>query len=196
MEEKINLKNIIKFVNLLNKFRQVERVIHSNGEDRMENDVEHSYQLAMLSWYIISTNNLNLNLDLILKYSLVHDLVEVYAGDTYVYTEDAEHKNTKEERESIALDQISEEFSEFPIFELIKEYEKKENREARFVYALDKIEPILNIYTNNGRTWKEKNISIQMMIDAKRKNISKFPELLEFFDDIINLLKKEEKDLW
>src|SRR3989339_500966 len=196
MEEKINLKNIIKFVNLLNKFRQVERVIHSNGEDRMENDVEHSYQLAMLSWYIISTNNLNLNLDLILKYSLVHDLVEVYAGDTYVYTEDAEHKNTKEERESIALDQISEEFSEFPIFELIKEYEKKENREARFVYALDKIEPILNIYTNNGRTWKEKNISIQMRIDAKRKNISKFPELLEFFDDIINLLKKEEKDLW
>ena len=96
MDEKINLKNIIKFVNLLNKFRQVERVIHSNGKDRMENDVEHSYQLAMLSWYIISTNNLDLNLDLILKYSLVHDLVEVYAGDTYVYTEDAEHKNTKE----------------------------------------------------------------------------------------------------
>ncbi len=58
-----NLNQILDFVRLLNKFREVERVIHANGGDRFENDAEHSYQLSMLAWYIISTNNLNLNLD-------------------------------------------------------------------------------------------------------------------------------------
>lgn len=83
---KLELPNIINFTKLLNKFCDIERVIHSNGGDRLENDVEHSYRLAMLAWYIISSNKLSLDLDLVIKYALVHDLVEVYAGDTYIYT--------------------------------------------------------------------------------------------------------------
>jgi putative hydrolase of HD superfamily len=194
---KLELPNVINFVKLLNKFRDIERVIHSNGGDRRENDVEHSYQLAMLAWYIISTKKLNLNLDLIIKYSLVHDLVEVYAGDTYIYTKDKFLKNNKEKREKESLIKMKQEFSEFPeIFNLIEEYEKKDLDEAKFVYALDKIEPILNIYTNGGRTWKEKNITIEMLIENKKDKIKLFPEFEEFFDDIIEMINKEKEFLF
>jgi len=194
---KLELPNVINFVKLLNKFRDIERVIHSNGGDRRENDVEHSYQLAMLSWYIVSTNNLKLDLGLIIKYALVHDLVEVYAGDTYIYTKDKFLKNNKEKREKESLIKMKQEFSEFPeIFNLIEEYEKKDLDEAKFVYALDKIEPILNIYTNGGRTWKEKNITIEMLIENKKDKIKLFPEFEEFFDDIISLLEEEKEFLF
>lgn len=192
----LNLPNTINFVKLLNKFRDIERVIHSNGGDRWENDVEHSYQLTMLAWYIISTNNLNLDLDLVLKYCLVHDLVEVYAGDTYIYG-DQNLINNKKEREEKSLQQLKEELVEFPeILNLIKQYEKREDRESKFVYALDKIEPVLNIYTNEGKTWKEKSVTIEMLVKAKSEKIAESPELIKFFDEVIELLRQEEDSLF
>src|SRR3989344_203100 len=192
-----DLQNILKFTKLLNKFRQIERAICSNGGDRLENDVEHSYQLTMLAWYIISTQKLDLNLDLVIKYSLVHDLVEIYAGDTYAHTTDRELKKSKIKREEDSLIKLESEFKEFPeIFELIKQYESKSDLEAKFIYALDKIEPILNIYTSSRKTWKEKNISIDMIIDIKKDKVKFDPEVEKLFYKIIETLKEEEKDLF
>jgi len=192
-----DLQNILKFTKLLNKFRQIERVIRSNGGDRLENDVEHSYQLTMLAWYIISTQKLDLDIDLVIKYSLVHDLVEIYAGDTYAHTTDKELKKSKIKREEDSLVRLEREFKEFPeIFELIKQYESKSDLEAKFIYALDKIEPILNIYTSSRKTWKEKNISIDMIIDIKKDKVKLDPEVEKIFYKIIETLEKEKKDLF
>ncbi|MDD2934931.1 MAG: HD domain-containing protein [Candidatus Pacebacteria bacterium] len=192
-----DLQNILKFTKLLNEFRKIERVIRSNGGDRLENDVEHSYQLTMLAWYIISTQKLDLNLDLVIKYSLVHDLVEIYAGDTYAHTTDSEFKKSKIKREEESLVRLESEFKEFPeIFELIKQYESKSDAEAKFIYALDKIEPILNIYTSSRKMWKEKNVSIDMIIDIKKDKVKLDPEVEKLFYKIIKTLKEEEKDLF
>ena len=65
---------------------------------------------------------------------------------------------------------VIKEFKEFDdLHILIEQYEKKQDAESRFVYALDKIQPVLNIYTDNGRTWREKNITLQMIIDNKKE---------------------------
>lgn len=193
----IELPNILNFVRLLNRFREVERVTHSSGGDRRENDVEHSYQLAMLAWYIISTSNLNLNKDLVIQYALIHDLVEVYAGDTYIYSEDSELKESKIEREKQSLIRLEKEFSEFPdIFSLIKKYEEREDKESKFIYALDKIEPVLNIYTNGGRTWKEKKITIEMLVANKKEKVKEDSEMEKLFEKVIELLREEEQDLF
>ena len=192
-----DLQNILKFTKLINKFQQVRRHYHANGEDRMENDVEHSYELAMLAWYIISIKKINLNLDLVIKYALVHDLVEVYAGDTYAHTTDTELKENKIEREETALKKLRGEFTEFPeIFGLIEEYNRKENLESKFVYALDKIEPIFDIYTNNGRTWKERKITIDMIVDIKKDKVKLDPEIERLFYEILKVLRKEEEDIF
>jgi len=193
----LDLNKIINFVRLLNKFREVERVIHANGGDRFENDAEHSYQLSMLAWYIISSNNLDLDIDLVLKYSLAHDLVEVYAGDTYIYSKDKEVLESKNQREKESLKQIEQEFTEFSeLFEIIKQYEKREDKESKFVYALDKIEPVLHLYTTGGKTWREKKVTIEMLEENKKEKIAVSPELVKCFDDLIKLLREEEKKLF
>jgi putative hydrolases of HD superfamily len=193
----MKLKTLLEFAEMLNAFRRVERVVYVNGTDRMENDSEHSYHLAMFAWYIASSEKLSLDLDLILKYALVHDLVEVYAGDTYVFSEDKKHLDSKIGRENEALDRLK---KEFPfcneIFSLVEQYEKREDNESRFVYALDKLQPIIQIYLDQGRIWKEKNVTFQMFLEHKKDKIALSPEIQPYFDELTTLLKEKEKELF
>lgn len=193
----LNLPKILGFVGLLNKFRQVRRAIRVNSEERLENDVEHSYHLGMLAWYIADSHHLELDKDLVLKYALVHDFVEVHAGDTYVFTTNVKERDSKEGREKEAALQLQKEFSEFhDLHELITRYEKREDKESRFVYALDKIQPVLNIYLDGGRTWKEKGVTIQMLVDFKKEKVACSPEVQLCFDELIGLLRKDEVKLF
>lgn len=193
----LDLSKILDFVRLLNKFQQVQRVVYVNSEDRQENDTEHSYNLAMLAWYIIENHNLALDRDKVLKYALVHDFVEVYAGDTFIYTTNQSEKNSKETREKESAEKLQVEFPEFKdLHKLIHQYEKRSDKESCFVYALDKIQPILNIYTDGGRTWKERGITIKMLVDYKKDKVAVSPEVESCFNDLIILLKKEKRQLF
>ena len=100
MGNKISLKKVIDFVELLNRYRRVKRIVMVNKENRWENDIEHSYQLAMLAWYLLDSLKIKFNTDLVLKYALIHDIVEVYAGDTYCYTKNhiVKSANMKEKK--------------------------------------------------------------------------------------------------
>ncbi|TSC55034.1 MAG: metal dependent phosphohydrolase [Parcubacteria group bacterium LiPW_30] len=191
------LNKIINFTKLLNKFRSVERVVLVNEKERNENDVEHSYYMAMLAWYIVNVNKLDLDINLVIKYALIHDFVEVYAGDTYIYSSDKAHIESKEKREKEAAEKLQKDFSEFEdMHTLIEKYEKREDKESRFVYALDKIQPMVNIYTDNGRSWKVNKVKLQMLVDHKKDKVVVSPEVKKYFEDLIELLKKEEKDLF
>ncbi len=145
-----DFQKIFAYIRFLDEFRKIKRVMYNTGEDRLENDTEHSYQLTMVAWYIMEVYKLNYNKDLVLQYCLVHDLVEVYAGDTYIYSQDKEHFELKSQREMDALLQIQKEFPEFPdLLRLMERYEHKSDKESLFVYALDKIIPVMNMYLDN-----------------------------------------------
>lgn len=183
-----NIDKLLKFTKFLNKFREVERVIYRNNKNEWENDAEHSYQLTMLAWYLIDTHKLDLDLDKVLKYCLAHDLVETYAGDTFIYDDVSD----KEKREHDALQKIKQEFTEFPNLILhIEQYEKKDDPESRFVYALDKIEPMLAIYLDKGRIWKDKKITIDMILKNKTPKVALDPTIKKYFEEIVEILKKE-----
>lgn len=187
------VENIIRFSKLLHELQHVTRALYANGEDRKENDAEHQYQLAMMAWYIIDFEKLDLDKDLVMKYSLVHDFVEVYAGDTYFYG----NRSGKEEREKIAAQKLEEEFPEFKdLHKFIKDYEAQKDNEARFVYALDKLLPCINIYVDEGRTWKEYGITRKMIVDNKSKKVSGSPHIKNYYDKFIVRLKEEEPDLF
>ena len=192
-----DLEKILIFTRLLNEFRNIERMILIKGSDRKENDSEHSYSLAMLAWYITTTYNLPFDKEKILKYALVHDLVEVYAGDTYAYTEDKALLDSKEQREKEAAERLKKEFPEFEeLHKLIHEYEQKSDEESKFIYALDKIEPMLYIYLDNGRLWKEYNISLKMSIEHKIEKVSVSPTIKKIFDELLTLLEKDKNTLF
>lgn len=192
----MNLQNILDFTAFTHKFQQVVRTIYATGQDRDENDLEHAGQLALLAWYIASSENLNLNQELIIKYALAHDIVETYAGDTFFHTTDQALKDSKAEREAAAAKRIQEEFSEFKdLHKLIQDYENKADKEAKFIYALDKVIPVLNIYLDNGRSWKRDEVTLEM-IRRKDEKIAESPELFEMWMEFVKLLEDNKKRLF
>ncbi len=191
------LDNIFKFIKLTHDFQKIERVLWVTGQNRKENDVEHSYQLALCAWYIISTTKLPLDIDKAVKYGLLHDLVEVYAGDTDAFDPDKSVHESKAEREHQALQRLKVEFPEFPeMTELIDLYEKKSDEESKFIYALDKIIPPLNIYLDNGRTWNEKGITLQQIQENKKDKVKVSPEIDKYFEDLMELFESEKERLF
>ena len=192
-----NLLDIFEFTRLLNKFQEVERVTYVPGRERMENDVEHSYQLAMLAWYIVEKNSLSLDKNLVLKYALVHDFVEVYAGDTYIYSENQNDHDSKNEREENSRLRIAKEFPLFvDLHTTIKSYEEWNDRESCFVYVLDKIHPVLQNYLNNGKIWKERGITLEMLLEKKKGKMVFSPELLPYWDELEKILIENKDTLF
>lgn len=192
MTERLPLSKLQDYVKLITEFGKVERVIYFPGTNRQENDQEHSYSLAMTAWYLIASNKLPLNVQKVLEYALVHDLVEVFAGDTYIYG-DSEHLSSKEEREAEAAKRLIEAHPEFQeLHATIAEYMGHEDAESRFVYALDKVLPVLLIHSDGGRTWKEKKITLDMLISHKTSKVAVSPEIQAYFDELVEILSGEE----
>ena len=192
-----DLTKILSFTDMIHKFRAVERVILVQGQDRDENDSEHSYTLAMLSWYINSTYKAGLDIDKLIKYALVHDLVEVHAGDTYFYQKDPKVLQDKHEREEKAAKQLNEEHPEFPeLHEMIAAYEKREDQESKFIYALDKVEPMFSIYLDNGRTWNREKLTLEMLIEMKKDKVALDPTIQKIFNDMVSHLNDNHDELF
>lgn len=193
------MEELLKFVELTQDFKAVRRKVVLAKEGREENDAEHSYQLAMIAWYIISTKSLDLDIGKCLKYALVHDLVEVYAGDTpsFVHRKYAEARSKKHEREQRAIQKLLFEFPEIEeMHELIRVYELKEDEESKFVYALDKILPIMNIYLDKGHSWKMHSITLEDLVEDKSKKVDVSPEIRKYFDLLMEVLKSEQATLF
>ena len=186
------MKNLLEFTAFLQKFRRIKRRIKFK-DGSFENDAEHSFQLAMTAWYIISANKLKLDLEKVLEYSLAHDLVETYAGDTPsdVHRTFSKARKTKEEREEKALKRIEKEFSTFKdLHKIIRAYERREDEESKLVYALDKMMPILNIYLEKGYSWKLYNVSIDDVVLYKKDKIAESKVVKKYFDQTVPLLRK------
>jgi putative hydrolase of HD superfamily len=190
-----NINDLLKIIRLTNRFGQIRRVMLISGERRHENDLEHTAQLALVAWAIALQNKIKLRQDKLIMYALVHDLVEVYAGDTFLYSKNKKEISSKEAREHKAMLRLKKEFPHLgTIHAFISNYEKRRDKESRFIYALDKILPILNIYLDGGKTWKpwkRYNISVKTIEDSKYHKVSLSPEIEPYWKDIIRLLKSK-----
>lgn len=189
-----NLGKILDFMKLTNTFKKIERDIPLSDGLKPENDAEHSYQLAMISWYIATIEDNNLNVEKILKYALVHDLPEVYAGDTPLYTSNSDHLNSKESREIDAIAMLKKEFPNFTDLHVwIKKYEEKADDESKLVFAVDKLLPIMSIYLDKGHAWKTHKINLDLIIDKNKKRISISPIIEKYFDLMLKIIQEKSK---
>jgi putative hydrolases of HD superfamily len=187
-----SIDRLVQFHELLNAFASIERVVHVKrvGKNVKESDTEHSYNLAMMAWFLADYFP-ELSKDKVLKLALVHDLVEVHAGDTFAYGDEA-HIATKVEREMAAQKQLATEWQDFPELHLcIDQYEERKTPEARFVYALDKIMPMFAIYLNNGHTWKERKLTLERIHAQKSEKVKVSPEIAPYWDELYSFLSKQ-----
>lgn len=153
---------------LVADFSKITRAFKLADTDRPENDVDHSYALAMTCWYLAPKIAPELSLEKIFKYALAHDIVEIYAGDTFVFDQTGA-VDTKHERENQALAQLRNEWVDFTeMTDSADDYMQKANEEAKFVKAIDKILPLIVIEQGEGATfWNHHNITLAMEIENK-----------------------------
>lgn len=175
-------------------FAKVKRVINMADNGQPENDVEHSFGLAITCWFLQPKIAPALDLGKVLKYALSHDIVELHAGDTYVF--DTEKMLGKEERERAALDQIHDEWSDFPdLYDFARDYMDKADEEARFVKAVDKMLPVIMIDIGQKEWWQENRVTLKMQREQKKTmHVSPFvspyyEQLLSWLDERGNIPK-------
>lgn len=125
-------------------------------------------------------------------YALAHDLVEIYAGDTFFL--DAKHAESKQKREHEALKKIQKRFSKFTqLIQIIEKYEKKEDEESKFIYALDKIIPPIQVYMEKGKLWHDKNSHFEDVRENKSKKIAVSPAVDVYWQELLTELTKNKK---
>ena len=166
------LKKQIDFIIETDKVKNIFRQTHLSGLIRHENDAEHSWHMALMIYLLKEYANEEFDVAKAMMMALIHDVVEIDAGDTYAY--DPEMLKSKDERESKAAKRI---FGILPkdqqqmLYDLFYEFEKCETPEAKFVKAMDNFQPLLLNDYNNGEDWKVHNIKESQVV--KRQITSK-----------------------
>lgn len=156
----------LQFILEIDKLKEVQRMSLLLGSKRRENSAEHSWHLAMMALVLAEHANESVNLLHSLKLVLVHDIVEIDAGDTYAY--DADGHAGKDERERRAAKRL---FGLLPadqakeMNELWEEYEEQASPEAQFALALDRLMPLLHNYHSGGVTWKENRVTKGQVVE-------------------------------
>lgn len=192
----MDIHSFLRFTDILNVFKRTHRSVKALDGDRWENDAEHSHQLAVLAMYIVSVKKLPLNMEKILSYALIHDMVEIYAGDTDAFGTDRD-KASKHEREQKAQERLKIEFPEFEeLHTLIDSYEKKDDPESRFLSALDKVLPVANIYLGERDWYHRRNVSFDELVENKREKTSIDDTVKEIWNELEKMLIAEKDILF
>lgn len=176
----------IKFAITIDEMKNIFRRNLIADGSRRENDAEHSWHLAMLAMLFEEYSAEKVNVERVLKIALVHDLIEVYAGDTFAY--DAKGNEDKHAREVQAADKLFgmlDPVQGAEIRALWDEFEAMETAESRYANAIDRIQPLILNYLTDGHTWKMGVTSAQIY---KRMDIIRTatPELWHIVEGIIN----------
>lgn len=158
----MQIDQLISFIKEADKLKDIHRKTKNYHSDRFENSGEHSWHLALAALAFSSESNEKVDLLKCIKMALLHDLVEIDAGDTIVYAEDPD----KYERELLAAKRI---FGLLPkkigdeFLELWIEFEKKETAESQYVGSLDRFLPIYSNILHDGHSWKKHDITKEMV---------------------------------
>ena len=155
----------IDFILEADKEKKILRQTHVTGYERNENDAEHAWHMAMMIYLLKEYANEEFDVAKAMMMAITHDIVEIDAGDTYAYDENA--KATQAEREAKAAERIYGLLPEDQMLELkglFEEFEACQTPEARFVRAMDNLQPLLLNDANEGRDWRVHNVQKSQVV--------------------------------
>ena len=184
MEER--LKQQLDFSLEIDKEKNVFRQTHLSGHGRNENDAEHAWHMAVMAYLLREYANEEVDIAKVMLMCLIHDIVEIDAGDTYAY--DEEGKKTQTEREEAAKQRI---FSMLPddqkdeLTALFEEFEAGETAEARYARAMDNLQPLLLNDSNGGEDWKKHSVRAEQVYARQSRTKIGAEKLYEVTDSII-----------
>lgn len=159
-DEKIN--DLLKFTALVDKMTLIQRRTLLVDGSRRENDAEHSWHIALMAMLFKDYAPEGTDIARAVQMCIVHDLVEIYAGDTFAY--DAAGNEGKEEREKAAADKL---FAQLPehlgkeFRQLWEEFDAMDTPDSKYAASMDRLQPYLHNTLTEGHTWKEGQPSVK-----------------------------------
>lgn len=180
------LSKQIQFIVEVDKLKHIFRQNIVIGTTRNENDAEHSWHLAIMAMMLNEYSKVPVDVLQVIKMVVIHDLVEIYAGDTYCY--DVKSNEDKAEREEKAAEKL---FSMLPedqseeIWNLWREFEGLKTPEAKFAACLDRVQPLILNYNSNGHTWRRPGVTSEMVLKRNEVLKENAPKLWEYAKEII-----------
>ena len=186
------LKRQLEFSLEIDKVKNIFRQTHLSGKGRRENDAEHSWHMAVMAYLLREYSNEEVDIGKVMLMCLIHDIVEIDAGDTYAY--DTQGLESQKEREDRAKERI---FSILPddqkkeLIALFDEFEECETAESKFAHAMDNLQPILLNNSNGGADWKVRGIKAEQVYKRQEKTKLGSEEIYKVVDGIIqdNIVK-------
>ena len=176
------ISTISDFMLQLDALKSVNRRTYINGGERVENSAEHSWHLAMACWAFAELLQDDYDVSKLIKLALVHDLGEIGAGDTFLYSSNRGNAHIKE-RESVK------EIASHPgnpienIVELWDEQENGESKETKLLKVIDRLLPFLHNITSEGRAWKDNGIHKNQVLKMHQFIEHESPEIYRWFLD-------------
>jgi putative hydrolase of HD superfamily len=163
-----SIERIAELQQMIADFSKVLRVPQLADTGRPENDVEHSFGLALTCWFLAPKIAPELDISKILRYALAHDSVEMHAGDTFIFAPQPQ-LDSKEARERAAIRRLRADWGDFPqLADFAEGYMDKRDEEAKFVKAVDKILPVLMVDLGEKEAfWHRHKITLDMEVENK-----------------------------
>ena len=183
------LKKQLEFSLEIDKEKNVFRQTHLSGHGRNENDAEHAWHMAVMAYILREYANEDVDIAKVMLMCLIHDIVEIDAGDTYAYDEEA--LKTQKEREDMAKERI---FSLLPedqkkeLTSLFDEFEAGETQESRFAHSMDNLQPLILNHSNGGSDWREHSVTVDKVLERQMKTAQGSQRL---YDDVTEPIIRE-----
>ena len=180
------LKQQLDFALEIDKEKNIFRQTHLSGHGRNENDAEHAWHMAIMAYLLQEYSNEPVEIAKVMLMCLIHDIVEIDAGDTYAY--DAEGLKTQKARENAAKERI---FSLLPeeqkaeLTALFDEFEDGETQESKFAHAMDNLQPLILNNSNGGGDWREHQVTAEQVYKRQRRTRQGSEKLYEITDQIL-----------
>lgn len=175
------IRKQFEFILEMDKEKKIYRQTHVHGYEKNENDAEHSWHMALMTILLSEYSNEKIDVLHTIEMLLIHDLVEIDAGDTYAY--DTEGKKTQKQREEKAADRI---YGMLPadqgqkLMELWKEFEEYKTPESKFAHVMDNIQPMMLNAANGGKDWKIHDVHIDQVLNRNKYTADGSKELWEY----------------
>ncbi len=176
----------LAFILEADKEKNILRQTHLSGHGRRENDAEHAWHMAMMVYLLKEYSNDSFDVAKAMMMALIHDIVEIDAGDTYAY--DANRLKTQKEREARAAERIFGMLPEDQAAELralFEEFEAGESAEARFAKVMDNFQPLLLNHSNGGADWREHQVSKSKVVDRQQTSSLGSEQIWKYTEELI-----------
>ncbi|MCL1993343.1 MAG: HD domain-containing protein [Spirochaetes bacterium] len=180
------LEKQLNFIIEIDKVKNIVRRSRLFDGSRFENDAEHSWTICVMALLLKEYSDFSINLERVLSMLLIHDIVEIDAGDTFLYASERPNAHADEKKAAERIFGLLDEDQRNYFMELWEEFEAGETNDAKFASVFDRLEPLMQNYILEGAGWKSHNVTYDMVIEKNKHIIENASK--EIWDFVLKVL--------